>query len=271
MKKILSSRMGQVLISALVVVACLAGLTYWATNMIKNHPAIKDYLAAKAAQAAADANATVGGEETGKDDLNSTNVTEDKEVYEEKKSEQDKVIINAFSILNDSTAPGDLRFTNPKLPILMSELNDRWSYIKKREVELDELEAHVAEQLQSMQWHTNQITRNRIELDQSFDDRLNLIQEQEKARLQEMAQIYETLLSPGQPDGPEVIRQILRANMEQDVKLNAKVFQYISVTNQANIIRTLLSGADADTSLYQNIIENRQKTMTIDSIKPESN
>tara|TARA_Y100001933_G_C18782151_1_gene472968 strand:- start:260 stop:721 length:462 start_codon:yes stop_codon:yes gene_type:complete len=153
----------------------------------------------------------------------------------------------------------------------MSELNDRWSYIKKREVELDELEAHVAEQLQSMQWHTNQITRNRIELDQSFDDRLNLIQEQEKARLQEMAQIYETLLSPGQPDGPEVIRQILRANMEQDVKLNAKVFQYISVTNQANIIRTLLSGADADTSLYQNIIENRQKTMTIDSIKPESN
>jgi len=108
-------------------------------------------------------------------------------------------------------------------------------------------------------------------LDQSFDDRLNLIQEQEKARLQEMAQIYETLLSPGQPDGPEVIRQILRANMEQDVKLNAKVFQYISVTNQANIIRTLLSGADADTSLYQNIIENRQKTMTIDSIKPENN
>ena len=122
-----------------------------------------------------------------------------------------------------------------------------------------------------MQWHTNQITRNRIELDQSFDDRLNLIQEEEKARLQEMAQIYETLLSPGQPDGPEVIRQILRANMEQDEKLNAKVFQYISVTNQANIIRTLLSGADADTNLYQNIIQNRQKTMTIDSIEPENN
>ena len=268
--------MGQVLISALVVVACLVGLTYWATNMIKNHPAIKDYLAVKAAQAAADANATGREEETGRDDLNSTNVTEEKEETKdtegtEKKSEQNKVIINAFSILNDSTAPGDLRFTNPKLPILMSELNDRWSYIKEREVELDELEAHVAEQLQSMQWHTNQITRNRIELDQSFDDRLNLIREQEKARLKEMAQIYETLLSPGQPDGPEVIRQILRANMEQDVKLNAKVFQYISVTNQANIIRTLLSGTDADTSLYQNIIENRQKTMTIDSIKTENN
>ena len=270
MKKILSSRMGQVLISAVVVVACLAGLTYWATNMIKNHPAIKDYLAAKAAQAAADANATKE-EKPGEEDLNGTSNTEEKKTYEEKKPEQDKVIINAFSILNDSTAPGDLRFTNPKLPILMSELNDRWSYIKKREVELDELEAHVAEQLQSMQWHTNQITRNRIELDQSFDNRLNLIQEQEKARLQEMAQIYETLLSPDQPDGAEVIRQILRANMEQDVKLNAKVFQYISVTNQANIIRTLLSGADADTSLYQNIIQNRQTTMTIDSIKPEKN
>ena len=263
--------MGQVLISALVVVACLAGLTYWATNKIKNDPAIKNYLAAKAAQAAADANATKEGKPQEEEDLNGTGNTEEKKTYEEKKPEQDKVIINAFSILNDSTAPGDLRFTNPKLPILMTELNARWSYIKKREVELDELEAHVAEQLQSMQWHTNQITRNRIELDQSFDDRLNLIREQEKARLEEMAQIYETLLSPGQPDGPEVIRQILRANMEQDEKLNAKVFQYISVTNQANIIRTLLSGADADTNLYQNIIQNRQKTMTIDSIEPENN
>ena len=271
MKKILSSRMGQVLISALVVVACLVGLTYWATNQIKNDPAIKNYLAAKAAQAAADANSTKEGKPQEEEDLNGTGNTEEKKTYEEKKPEQDKVIINAFSILNDSTAPGDLRFTNPKLPILMTELNARWSYIKKREVELDELEAHVAEQLQSMQWHTNQITRNRIELDQSFDDRLNLIQEEEKARLQEMAQIYETLLSPGQPDGPEVIRQILRANMEQDEKLNAKVFQYISVTNQANIIRTLLSGADADTNLYQNIIQNRQKTMTIDSIEPENN
>ena len=120
-----------------------------------------------------------------------------------------------------------------------------------------------------MQWHTNQITRNRVELDRYFEDRVNLIQEQEKTRLQEMAQIYETLLAPDQPDGPAVIRQILRANMDQDLKLNAKVFQYISVTNQANIIRTLLSGADADTTLYQNIIQNRRKTMTVDAIKSE--
>ncbi len=260
--------MGQVLISAVVVVSCLAGLTYWATNMIKNHPAIKDYLAAKAAQAAADANATKE-EQPKKDQLKDSSDTEDKETYLEKKPQQDEIIINAFAVLNDSTAPGDMQFTNPKLPVLLSELNDRWNYIKKRESELDELEAHVAEQLQSMQWHTNQITRNRVELDRYFEDRVNLIQEQEKTRLQEMAQIYETLLAPDQPDGPAVIRQILRANMDQDLKLNAKVFQYISVTNQANIIRTLLSGADADTTLYQNIIQNRQKTMTVDAIKSE--
>lgn len=259
--------MGQVLISTVVVVACLAGLTYWATKMIKGHPAIIAYLEAKEAQAAADANATEP--EKPEEELKDSGETKAKDNYKETKPDKDKIIINAFSILNDSTAPGDLQFTNPKLPVLMAELNDRWNYIKKREAELDELEAHVAEQLQSMQWHTNQITRNRIELDQYFEDRINLIQEQEKARLQEMAQIYESLLAPDQPDGPEVIRQILRANMGQDTKLNAKVFQYISVTNQANIIRTLLSGAEADTSLYQNIIQNRQKTMTVDAIKPE--
>lgn len=259
--------MGQVLISTVVVVACLAGLTYWATKMIKGHPAIIAYLEAKEAQAAADANAT--DPEKPKEELKDSGETKAKDNYKETKADKDKIIISAFSILNDSTAPGDLQFTNPKLPVLMSELNDRWNYIKKREAELDELEAHVAEQLQSMQWHTNQITRNRIELDQYFEDRINLIQEQEKARLEELAQIYESLLAPDQPDGPEVIRQILQANMGQDTKLNAKVFQYISVTNQANIIRTLLSGAEADTSLYQNIIQNRQKTMTVDAIKPE--
>jgi len=259
--------MGQVLVSTLVVVACLAGLTYWATNMIKNHPAIKAYLEDKAAQAAASAKATEP--EKPKNELIDSGETKAKENYKETKDEKDNIIISAFSILNDSTAPGDMQFTNPKLPVLLSELNNRWKYIQKRESELDELEAHVSEQLQSMQWHTNQITRNRVELDQYFDGRINLIQEEEKARLQEMAQIYETLLAPDQPDGPEVIRQILRANMEQDTKLNAKVFQYISVTNQANIIRNLLSGAEADTSLYQNIIQNRQKTMTVDAIKPE--
>ena len=261
--------MGQVLISTVVVVACLAGLTYWATKMIDNHPAITAYRKAKAAQAAADANATEPAKL--KEELKDSGETKESETYKENKPKQDEVIISAFAILNDSTSPGDLQFTNPKLPVLMSELNNRWNYIKKREAELDELEAHVAEQLQSMQWHTNQITRNRIELDRHFEGRINLIEKQEQARLQEMAQIYESLLAPGQPDGPAVIRQILRANMEQDTKLNAKVFQYISVTNQANIIRTLLSGADADTSLYQNIIQNRRKTMTVDAIKPEKN
>tara|TARA_B100000959_G_scaffold243816_1_gene267350 strand:- start:105 stop:890 length:786 start_codon:yes stop_codon:yes gene_type:complete len=261
--------MGQVLISAVVVVACLAGLTYWATKMISDHPAIKAYLKAKAAQATADANKTE--EESHSEELKDSGETEDSKNHKDDKPKQDKVIISAFAVLNDSTAPGDLQFTNPKLPVLMSELNDRWNYIKKREAELDELEAHVAEQLQAMQWHTNQIIRNRIELNRHFEDRINLIEKQEQARLREMAQIYETLLAPDQPDGPSVIRQILRANMEQDAKLNAKVFQYISVTNQANIIRTLLSAEASDAILYQNIIQNRQKTMTVDAIESDKN
>jgi len=268
MKKILSSRMGQVLLSTLVVFACLAGLTYFASNIILKNESILEYIAEKKAQAAADANATVVDVP---DDLEHAAETEEKQVYQEKKTEQDETIVNAFAVLNSNTAPGDLQFTNPKLPVLMSELDNRWSYINKREAELNELEAHLAEQLQSMHWHTNHITRTRDELNRHFEGRINLIRKEELARLQEMAKIYENLLAPTQPDGPEVVRQILKANLVQDPELNAKVFKYISVTNQAVIIRTLLSGEDADAELYNNLIQNHRKTMTADAIKPEEN
>ena len=268
MKKILSSRMGQVLLSTLVVFACLAGLTYFASNIILKNENILEYIAEKKAQAAADANATVVDVP---DDLEHAAETEEKQVYQEKKTEQDETIVNAFAVLNSNTAPGDLQFTNPKLPVLMSELGNRWSYINKREAELNELEAHLAEQLQSMHWHTNHITRTRDELNRHFEGRINLIRKEELARLQEMAKIYENLLAPTQPDGPEVVRQILKANLVQDPELNAKVFKYISVTNQAVIIRTLLSGEDADAELYNNLIQNHRKTMTADAIKPEEN
>ena len=260
--------MGQVLLSTLVVFACLAGLTYFASNIILKNESILEYIAEKKAQAAADANATVVDVP---DDLEHAAETEEKQVYQEKKTEQDETIVNAFAVLNSNTAPGDLQFTNPKLPVLMSELDNRWSYINKREAELNELEAHLAEQLQSMHWHTNHITRTRDELNRHFEGRINLIRKEELARLQEMAKIYENLLAPTQPDGPEVVRQILKANLVQDPELNAKVFKYISVTNQAVIIRTLLSGEDADAELYNNLIQNHRKTMTADAIKPEEN
>ena len=268
MKKILSSRMGQVLLCTLIVFACLAGLTYFASNMILKNESILEYIAKKKAQAEADANAT---KVEVPDDLEHAAETEEQQVYQEKKPKQDETIINAFAVLNANTTPGDLQFTNPKLPVLMSELGNRWSYINKREAELNELEAHLAEQLQSMQWHTNQITRTRDELSRHFEGRINLIRKEELARLQEMAKIYENLLAPSQPDGPEVVRQILKANLVQDPELNAKVFKYISVTNQAVIIRTLLSGEDVDAELYKNIIQNHRKTMTADAIEPEEN
>ena len=266
MKKILSSKMGQVLVSTVVVLACLAGLTYWASNMILKNDSILEYIAKKRSQAAADANATTTA--VVPNDLEHVAETPEKKEQEEYKEDQEEMIVSAFALLNSNTAPGDLQFTNPKLPVLMSELNSRWNYINERQSELDELEAHVADQLQSMQWHTNQITRNRVDLNKHFEGRINLIHNQEQTRLREMAQIYENLLSPDQPDGAAVIRQILRANLDQDPKLNAKVFQYISVSSQAIIIRTLLSGDDADPELYKNIIENHRKTMTEDSIKP---
>ena len=262
--------MGQVLISSVVVVACLAGLTYWAKNTIIK-PKIEEYIAAQKAEEAAKQEKKGNQEEEIDDDLAHASETPQKKEYEEQKPEQNEVIINAFEILNNNTSPGDLQFTNPKLPVLMSELNDKWGYINKREAELNELEAHLAEQLQSMHWHTNQITRNRNQLNQHFTGRINLIRKEEESRLQEMAQIYESLLAPDQPEGPAVVRQILRANLAQDLELNAKVFRYISVTNQAVIIRTLLSGEDADTELYQNIIQNHRKTMTVDAVKPEEN
>ena len=261
--------MGQVLISSVVVVACLAGLTHWAKNMILNDKSIKDFIAAKNVQIATENNES--DVETPDDGLSHAGQTPQKKKYEENKSKQNEKIISAFAVLNGNTAPGDLKFTNPKLPVLMSELNNKWSYINRREAELNELEAHLAEQLQSMHWHTNQITRNRNQLNKHFTGRINLIRKEEESRLQEMAKIYESLLAPDQPEGPAVVRQILRANLAQDLKLNAKVFRYISVTNQAVIIRTLLSGEDVDTELYQNIIQNHRKTMAADAIKPEEN
>ena len=245
-------------ISTVIVLACLAAMTKWASSIILEHESIKKYIEDRKAKAMADANATkVEPTET----LSDATENKDKGDYEEGKEDQDEQIINAFQVLNDVTSPGDLDFTNPKLAILMAEMRSRWNYVRKREAELTELETHLSEQLQALHWHTNSLTRNRNELNQLFDGRVNLIRQEEEARLREMAKIYETLLLPEQPDGPAVIQQILRANINQDPALNGKVFQYIAPTNQALIIRTLLSGDTTDPELYQNVIQNHRKTM----------
>ena len=240
-----------------VVLACLAGMTWWATNILLKNEDLQAYIK-KMEASQEDSNAT-----TVKPSKNISNAAEttDQQDYEEEKEDQDEQIVNAFQVLNDMTSPGELDFTNPKLAILMAEMRSRWNYVRKREAELTELETHLSEQLQALHWHTNSLTRNRNELNQLFDGRVNLIRQEEEARLREMAKIYETLLLPEQPDGPAVIQQILRANITQDPALNGKVFQYITPTNQALIIRTLLSGDTTDPELYQNVIQNHRKTM----------
>ena len=240
-----------------VVLACLAGMTWWATNILLKNEDLQAYIK-KMEASQEDSNTTIV-----KPSKNISNAAEtaDQQDYEEEKEDQDEQIVNAFQVLNDMTSPGELDFTNPKLAILMAEMRSRWNYVRKREAELTELETHLSEQLQALHWHTNSLTRNRNELNQLFDGRVNLIRQEEEARLREMAKIYETLLLPEQPDGPAVIQQILRANITQDPALNGKVFQYITPTNQALIIRTLLSGDTTDPELYQNVIQNHRKTM----------
>ena len=241
-------------------------MTKWASGKILEYPSIKKYIAERKAESMADANAT---EVVPPKNLSNAADTQESKDYSEEKEDKDEQIINAFQVLNDVTSPGELDFTNPKLAILMSEMRTRWDYVRKREAELTELETHLTEQLQALHWHTNSLTRNRNELNQLFDGRVNLIRQEEEARLREMAKIYETLLLPDQPDGPAVIQQILRANFTQDPTLNGKVFQYIAPTNQALIIRTLLSGDTADPELYQNVIQNHRKTIKETVLEPK--
>ena len=176
-------------ISTVVVLACLAVMTKWASGKILEHPSIKKYIAERKAESMADANAT---EVVPQKTLSNAADTQESKDYAEEKEDQDEQIINAFQVLNDMTSPGDLDFTNPKLAILMAEMRSRWNYVRNREAELTELETHLTEQLQALHWHTNSLTRNRNELNQLFDGRVNLIRQEEEARLREMAKIYET-------------------------------------------------------------------------------
>ena len=198
-------------ISTVVVLACLAGMTWWASAKSQE-------------RGFAGVHQKNGGQSGGFQCDNSEAIEKyfqrggdhgSAGLREEEKEDQDEQIINAFQVLNDVTSPGDLDFTNPKLAILMAEMRSRWNYVRKREAELTELETHLTEQLQALHWHTNGLTRNRNELNQLFDGRVNLIRQEEEARLREMAKIYETLLLPDQPDGPAVIQQILRANISR--------------------------------------------------------
>lgn len=265
MKKLLTSRMGQMILGVAVVLACLAGMTWWATKMILKNEDLQAYIK-KMEVNQEDPNATEVNPPEGLPDATKT---PEETVYQENKPKQDERIVSAFQTLNAVTSPGELDFTNPNIAILMSEMRNRWNYLQQREGELNELETHLGEQLQALHYHTNNITRTRNQLDQLFEGRIYLIRREEEARLQEMARIYENLLLPDQPDGPAVVRQILRANLTEDPTLNGKVFQYLAPTNQALVFRTLLSGDTSDPELYQNLTQHHRKTMKAEAIDPK--
>ena len=121
-----------------VVLACLAGMTWWATNMILKNEDLQAYIKKMKANQE-DTNATEVDKPEGLPDATKT---PEETVYQEKKPKQDERIVSAFETLNAVTSPGELDFTNPNIAILMSEMRNRWNYLQQREGELNELETH---------------------------------------------------------------------------------------------------------------------------------
>ena len=177
-----------------VVLACLAGMTWWATNMILKNEDLQAYIKKMEANQE-DTNAT----EVNKPEDYPMPLRRLKKQCIRRKTQTGRADWSAFQTLNAVTSPGELDFTNPNIAILMSEMRNRWNYLQQREGELNELETHLGEQLQALHYHTNNITRTRNQLDQLFEGRIYLIRREEEARLQEMARIYENLLLPDQP------------------------------------------------------------------------
>ena len=88
------------------------------------------------------------------------------------------------------------------------------------------------------------------------------------AKLQNLARIYESMLSPEQPNPEASMLAALKANQEVDPKLNAKVFQFVTPANQARIMSFLVDGDAADVPLYREIITSLMKSMPAPGVKP---
>ncbi len=256
------------LVGGVLFVGTMIGLTIVTKNLIikdeKIKKLVKDLEAAKEKQTLFDANASVKKPET----LPKATQTEDKEKYDKEKKEVSTAIDNSFEIINDISNPGELKFDNPALPPLMDALARQRDYLRNRERDLVELEAHINEQLQELHWQTNRITRSQVELDKLFENRVTFIKQQEVEQLKNLSRIYESMMRPDQPDPSLAMRQLLKANQELDPTLNAKIFHYLAPTNQARIITELVVGPGADATLYQDIIRSLRKTMPSPGITP---
>ena len=261
MKKILQSRWFPLLVGVFLFLCTIVGLTIMAKNSILKDGEIKelkDKLAAQQAQIAeVDQNATQAKQDT----MMNAAESEDKVEHEDEIEKTESTIRNSFEIIHEMSAPGELQFDNRALPPLIEALERKRAYLEQRSTKLYELEAHMREQLEELHFHTNRIMRSQEELDKLLESRVTFIKEQEVAKLKNLAAIYESRMTPDQPEPGAAIRAWLKANQTVDPALNAKLFQYIAPTNQATILNELLTGEQADVPLYQDIIKSLMKTM----------
>ena len=248
------------MVGGVLFIVTMIGLTVVTGNLIGKNTEIKQLVeklkAAKIRQARPDSNGT-------EEDSNLADdaETDEKKKYDEEKPKLATIIDNSFKTINDISDPGELNFDNPALPPLMDALARQRDYLRNREQVLNELEAHISEQLQELHWQTNRITRSQAELDQLFENRVTFIKQQEVEQLKNLARIYESMMGSAQPDPGPAIRAYLKANQSLDPTLNAKIFHFLAPTNQARIINELVVGEGADVPLYQDIIRSIRKTM----------
>jgi len=244
----------------MLFIVTMIGLTFVTVKLIGKNTEIKQLVeklkAEKMEQARSD---STGTEEVS--NLKDGAVTDDKKKYDEEKQAVATTIDNSFKTINDISDPGELNFDNPALPPLMDALAWQRNYQRNREQVLNELEAHISEQLQELHWQTNRITRSQAELDQLFENRVTFIKQQEVEQLKNLGRIYESMMGPDQPNPGPAIRAYLKANQSLDPTLNAKIFHFLAPTNQARIINELVVGEGADVPLYQDIIKSIRTTM----------
>ena len=267
MKKLLASRWAPMILIAMVFVASVAGLAYMANEMVANNKDLEnlkqELATARQQKAAQDANTPKPPEKA--TDVVDTPVSKKKE----KEQEQiDRTIENSFTIINALSEPGELEFDNRALTALVEALTRQNRQQQAREAELLELEAHLKDQLDELHWHTNRLAKSQTQLDNLFESQYDLYRQQEVAKLQNLARIYESMLSPEQPNPEASMLAALKANQEVDPKLNAKVFQFVTPANQARIMSFLVDGDAADVPLYKEIITSLMKSMPAPGVKP---
>ena len=249
------------MVGGVLFIVTMIGLTFVTGNLIGENEEIQQLVeklkAAKMQQALASTNVTKVASESIADAAKTDNNLENNAEEEQRAT----TIDNSFKTINDISDPGELNFDNPALPPLMDALARQRDYQRNREQVLNELEAHISEQLQELHWQTNHITRSQAQLDQLFENRVTFIKQQEVEQLKNLARIYESMMGPAQPDPGPAIRAYLKANQSLDPTLNAKIFHFLAPTNQARIINELVVGEGADVPLYQDIIRSIRKTM----------